>query len=515
MTLSELIGALDAHGLSVTPAGATGPVSSADPTISAVEYDSRKVVPGAVFVGLRGANTDGTTFAAQAAAKGAAAIVSDQPAPAGIAAPWVHVRDGRAALAVLASAFSGYPSRSMLVAGITGTNGKTTTAFLVREIFEAAGLSCGLLGTVQYRVGAEIRDAARTTPEATDLQRMFREMVEAGCRACAVEVSSHALDLRRVDETRFAVGVFTNLTRDHLDYHQDMDRYFAAKRRLFEILPAGAPAVLNADDPRVASLVGQVPAAITFGIDHDADVRPVALPVSLMHLAFEATSPAGTIRIESRLAGRFNIYNLLAAAATGVAVGMPVSAIEGGLAAVTAVPGRLQVVSTPDDEVVAIVDYAHTDDALKNLLEAVRPLAGARLITVFGCGGDRDKTKRPLMGAVAARLSDRVVITSDNPRSEEPDAIIDDIERGIASASDRAAARASESAGRGSPAWTRIVDRRDAIGRAIAEAQPGDVIVIAGKGHEKTQVIRDRELPFDDVAVAQDALRARRLERAS
>ena len=439
--------------------------------------------------------------------------MSEQPAPTGFASTWVQVRDGRTALAVLSSVFFDHPSRSMLAVGITGTNGKTTTAFLLREIFEAAGLSCGLLGTVQYRVGAETREASRTTPEATDLQRMLREMVDAGCRACAIEVSSHALDLHRVDETRLAAGVFTNLTRDHLDYHQDMDSYFAAKRRLFDLLPAGAPAVLNADDLRVAPLAEQLPTAITFGIERKADVRPLAMPTSLMHLSFDARTPAGPLHIESRLAGRFNIYNLLAAATAGVALGMPISAIESGLATVTAVPGRLQVVTTPIDDVVAIVDYAHTDDALKNLLEAVRPLAQARLITVFGCGGDRDRTKRPLMGAVAAKLSDLVIITSDNPRSEDPEAILDAIERGIAPPSERAA-RSAGDRGKGAPNWERQADRRAAIAHAISEARPGDVVVVAGKGHEKTQVIRDREWPFDDVAVTQEALRVRRMERA-
>ena len=404
----------------------------------------------------------------------------------------------------------------MLVVGITGTNGKTTTGYLIREVLEAAGLPCGLIGTVQNRIGSQVHDASRTTPEAADLQRMLREMIDAGGRACAMEVSSHALSLRRVDDTRFAAGVFTNLTRDHLDYHHDMDSYFAAKRRLFEMLPSGAPAVLNIDDPRVATLADGRRAAITFAVDRDADVCPASLPSSLLGLSFDARTPAGTLRVNSRLAGRFNLYNLLAAAATGVGLGLPLTAIEAGLAAVTAVPGRFQIVSSPDDDVVAIVDYAHTDDALKNLLEAVRPLAKARMITVFGCGGDRDRTKRSLMGAVAARLSDLVVITSDNPRSEDPDAIIDEIERGIAPAAERArlaSGAAADGRAQTPTPWIRTTDRRAAITRAIADAGPGDVIVIAGKGHEKTQVIRDRELPFDDVVVGHDALRARRKER--
>jgi len=518
MTLRELIGAIDARGLTVHPGIPPGADQFAGRDVAALEYDSRNVTPGAVFVGVRGEHADGAAYAPQAVAKGALAVVSEQEKPPDVSVPWVQVRDGRLAMAVLASAFFEHPSRAMLVVGITGTNGKTTTGYLVREMLEAAGFPCGLMGTVQYRVGQHMREAARTTPESVDLQRMLREMVDAGCRACAMEVSSHALAQRRVDDTRFAAGVFTNLTRDHLDYHHDMETYFAAKRRLFEMLPAGAPAVLNVDDPRAASLADLRPSAITFGVDRNADVMPASPPASLMGLSFDARTPVGIVRINSRLAGRFNLYNLLAAAATGVGLGLPLSAVETGLAAVKAVPGRFQIVSAPDDDVVVIVDYAHTDDALKNLLEAVRPLARARMITLFGCGGDRDRTKRSLMGAVAARLSDLVVITSDNPRTEDPEAIIDEIERGIAPAAERArhaSGAAADANARTATPWIRLADRRAAITSAVGEAGPGDVIVIAGKGHEKTQVIRDREFPFDDVTVAMEALRDRRMERVS
>jgi UDP-N-acetylmuramoyl-L-alanyl-D-glutamate--2,6-diaminopimelate ligase len=323
-------------------------------------------------------------------------------------------------------------------------------------------------------------------------------MVDAGCGACTMEVSSHALDLHRVDGTRFTAGVFTNLTRDHLDYHEHMDAYFAAKRRLFEMLPAGAPSVLNIDDPRGVALAADFTTRVTYAMDRSADVMPVALPGSLMGLTFDVATPAGTLHIASRLAGRFNVYNLLAAAATGVALGLPNVAIEAGLSRVTAVPGRFQVVSSPGVDVTGIGDFAHTVVALKNLLEAARPIAQARLITVFGCGGERDRTKRPLMGAVAARLSDLIVITSDNPRSEDPERIIDEVELGMSGS------------GRPRPASWRDADRRVAIERAVTEAAPGDVVVIAGKGHEKYQVIRDRSLPFDDVLVAQAALARRR-----
>ena len=513
MTLGALLTVLDEGRLVAGPAAACVPAALLDRPVTAVSYDSRAVTPGAVFVALQGQVADGTSFAGQAAAKGALAIVASREAPAAGPAPWIRVSDDRLALAALSAQYFGHPSRALRVVGITGTNGKTTTAYLVREVLEAAGLSCGLMGTVQYRIGATTREAARTTPEATDLQQMFREMADAGCAACAMEVSSHALSLKRADWTHFAAGVFTNLTRDHLDFHHDMERYFAAKRRLFELLPANAPSVINLDDPRGAQLLAQFRPAVTYGVDRPADVTPVSMPRSLIGLSFDVRTPSGVLPVRSRLSGRFNVYNLLAAVAAGVAIGVPASAIEAGLARVSDVPGRFQVVSSPDDDVVVVVDYAHTDDALKNLLEAVRPIAAARMLTVFGCGGDRDRTKRPLMGAVAARLSDVVVMTSDNPRSEDPESIIDEIARGIPLTADRTPSTAAGS--RPAPVCWRVADRRAAIDRAVGEARPGDVVVIAGKGHEKYQVIRDKTLPFDDVQVAQAALARRRAGRAS
>ena len=516
MTLSELLTVLDEGGLLAQSPGPAGGAPAQDPVIGSLAYDSRAVSPSALFVALRGMQADGSAFAGQAIAKGAVAVVSEAGAPDGCPVPWMTVSDGRLALALLASYVFGHPSRRMRVVGITGTNGKTTTSYLVQAAIEAAGIRCGLMGTVQYRIGDDVRDAARTTPEAPDVQQMLREMLDAGCGACAMEVSSHALALKRVDGTLFAGAVFTNLTRDHLDYHEDMERYFAAKRRLFELLPAGAPAVVNVDDRRGAALAADLPRCVTYAVDKPADVMPEALPPSLVNLAFVARTPAGPVRVQSSLAGRFNVYNLLAAVATGVALELPLPAIEAGLTRVESVPGRLQIVSSPGDDVTVVVDYAHTDDALKNLLEAVRPIAAGRLTTVFGCGGDRDRTKRPLMGAVAARLSDTVGLTSDNPRSEDPERIIDEIELGFAPPQDRGrpaggAASSTDSGLR----WWRVADRRVAIDRAVSEAGPGDVVVIAGKGHEKYQVIRDRVLPFDDVAEAHDALARRRLRRAS
>ncbi len=391
----------------------------------------------------------------------------------------------------------------MRVVGITGTNGKTTTAYLLASIFEAAGIRCGILGTVAYRLGpgkADERDAARTTPEAPDLQALLREMVDRGCGACAMEVSSHALALQRVAGMRFAAAIFTNLTRDHLDFHADMDDYFRAKRRLFEMLSPDAPALINADDPRAAALVEAGGRPVTYGLQRPADITTGPLSFSLAGLTFDVRTPRGTVSVRSALVGRPNVYNILAAVATATALDIPFDAIERGVAALPGVPGRFQLVSGPGDEVTVVVDYAHTDDALRNLLETARPLATGRLITVFGCGGDRDRTKRPLMGAVAGRLSDLIVITSDNPRSEDPARIIEEVQRGITSDTRRDSAQSVLT----------IVDRRAAIAKAIEQARPGDLVLIAGKGHEKYQVIGDRTLPFDDVEVAREALARRR-----
>jgi UDP-N-acetylmuramoyl-L-alanyl-D-glutamate--2,6-diaminopimelate ligase len=329
-------------------------------------------------------------------------------------------------------------------------------------------------------------------------------MVDRGCGACVLEVSSHALALKRVDGIRFRAGVFTNLTRDHLDFHGDMDAYFGSKRRLFEMLPGDGVAVINVDDPRGRSLLDTSRRVVTYAIDRPADVTPGRLSFSLHGLEFEARTPCGPIGVRSRLVGRPNVYNILAATATAVALELPVRAIERAFAALKGVPGRFEIVSREADDITVFVDYAHTDDALKNLLETARPLAPKRLITVFGCGGDRDRAKRPLMGAVVARLSDVVIVTSDNPRSEEPERIVEDIMRGIQPAAER-----DRPANRGR-SHLKIVDRRQAIERAIKIAEPGDMVLIAGKGHERTQVIGERVLPFDDAAVAREALARRR-----
>jgi UDP-N-acetylmuramoyl-L-alanyl-D-glutamate--2,6-diaminopimelate ligase len=494
MTWSRLHGELRVHGL----VAADGPEPVSDRPVTGIAYDSRRVKAGEVFVALRGQHADGTAFVRQAIDRGAAAIVAEGPSLQGISVPWATVSDARLALAVLADAFFQHPSAEMQVVGITGTNGKTTTAYLIASIFEAAAIPCGLLGTVAYRIGPgdrDVRQAERTTPEAPDVQALLREMVDRGCRACVMEVSSHALALRRVDGIAFAAAVFTNLTRDHLDFHTDMEEYFQAKRRLFEMIPSGAPSLVNLDDPRGSSLVG-FGRTITYAVGRPADVTPGPLSFSVQGLSFEVRTPSGTLQIASRLAGRPNVYNILAAVSATTALGLPPDAIEGGIRDLEGVPGRFQVVSGAKDEVTVVVDYAHTDDALRNLLETARPLTSGRLITVFGCGGDRDRTKRPLMGAVAGRLSDVIVITSDNPRSEDPNRIIEEIQRGITADTRRDTSQRQLA----------IVDRREAIAQAVEIARAGDLVLIAGKGHEKYQVIGDRTLPFDDVAVAREAL---------
>jgi UDP-N-acetylmuramoyl-L-alanyl-D-glutamate--2,6-diaminopimelate ligase len=506
MTLADLLAGL------VTPALLSAPPITATPSapVTAVTYDSRRVVPGTVFIALRGLKADGTQFAPQAVARGAVAVVAETEPRSPSPVPWVVVPDARFALALLADRLYTHPSGDLKVVGITGTNGKTTTAYLLRSIFEAAGMHCGLLGTVVYNLGQADLDATRTTPESSEVQQMLRQMVDNGCAAAVMEVSSHALALRRADGIAFAAGVFTNLTRDHLDFHRDMEAYFAAKRRLFELLPEGAPGVVNLDDPRGAALVPIASRTVTYALRKVADVTPEPFEVALSGLSFTANTAGGRVRVESKLVGRPNVYNLLAAIATASALDVPVRAIEEGLAALPSVPGRFQVVSSAADDVAVVVDYAHTDDALKNLLETARALSKGRMLTVFGCGGDRDRTKRPLMGAVAGRLSDVVIITSDNPRSEDPGRIIEEVERGIPGAAERAAAGRSGARTQQGLEVFRIVDRGEAIARAVEMAQPGDLVIVAGKGHEKTQVIGDRELPFDDVDVSRAALLRRR-----
>ena len=461
-------------------------------TIAGVGHDSRTTRPGDLFVAIRGERTDGNAFVEASLRKGAAAIASEQPPRSG--GPWLQVPDAREALATLAAAVLGYPARELSLVGVTGTNGKTTTAFLIDAALRAAGLRVGLVGTVQYRIGDRLAEAVRTTPEASELHGYFREMRAAGCSHAVLEVSSHSLDLKRVHGCAFAVAVFTNLTRDHLDFHGDMDRYFAAKRKLFEtLLHEDGQAVLNADDARTTSLREVIRRPVlTYGLRAaDADVRAEAVELGIDGTRFQAMTPRGRFEVRTSLLGRFNVENALAALGAAMALGVEPEAALAGIAGLAGVPGRMERIDAGQDFAV-IVDYAHTDDALRNLLETVRGLRPQRILTVFGCGGDRDRTKRPLMGAVAARLSDVVVVTSDNPRSEPPEAIIAEILRGM-------------NGGRGAERHV-IPDRREAIAQALELAGPGDAVVLAGKGHETYQELRERTVPFDDRQIARDLL---------
>ena len=463
--------------------------------VDRIVCDSRAVEPGDLFVALRGQHLDGVVFAEDALARGAVAVVAEDIPQAGFNAFWIQVDDARVAMAVLAATFYADPSRDLLVIGTTGTNGKTTTTYLVEGILEEGGISCGRISSVSYRVGNRETVAERTTPESPQLQRLMREMVTEGCRACVMEVSSHARALHRVDAIRFDAALFTNLTRDHLDFHGDMSRYFAAKSQLFHMLADTAPAIINVDDDYGRQLATTVARPVTYAMDGVADITPERIDLSLDGIELDVRTPRGPLHLRSPLLGRNNAYNVLAAAATGAALALPFRTIERGIGAVDRVPGRMEVVSTASDDVNVLVDFAHTDDALKGLLETARQFAKGQLIAVFGCGGDRDTTKRPLMGAVASRLSDRVILTSDNPRSEDPQSIIKDIERGLVE---------------DDTPWEVELDREQAIVGAIGSARSGDLVVVAGKGHERHQVIGTSTLPFEDVAVARDALIRRR-----
>jgi len=470
-------------------------------TVSGLAYDSRKVAPGDLFVAIPGLKQDGRRFVDDALARGAAAVVLEgADALEGRPTGRVLVPSSRAALARLADAYFGHPSASLIVVGITGTNGKTTTSYMVDALLRARGLETGLIGTVEYRIGAERVAAGQTTPEALELQGLMRRMLDAGVAALAMEVSSHALALSRIDGTEFDVAVFTNLTQDHLDFHVTMEAYGQAKRRLFELVAAGAKparsAVVNADDPAGLSMVAGLPLrTVTYAIRGRADVRPARWSSGGEGIRMSVRTPVGHVEIASSLVGEHNVMNLLAATGVGVALGMAPTDIAVALATVTSVPGRFERVEA-GQPFLLVVDYAHTPDALERTLETARKLVGSggRLGVVFGCGGDRDRGKRPLMGAIGARLCDRVWITSDNPRSEQPEAIITEIVAGIPGglAVDR---------------HETISDRKAAIRSALAWARAGDVVVIAGKGHETYQIVGTDVLPFDDRAIARAVLR--------
>jgi UDP-N-acetylmuramoyl-L-alanyl-D-glutamate--2,6-diaminopimelate ligase len=462
--------------------------------IADLAYDSRLVGPGTLFFCVVGATADGHEFAAGTVASGAAALVVERPL--GLGVPELRVPDARAAMAPMAARFWGDPTAELRVAGITGTNGKTTTAFLLREVLESAGVQTGLLGTVKQIVGGTESEVVRTTPEAIDLQRTFRRMLDRGDRACAMEVSSHALAQHRTARIRFEVAVFTNLTQDHLDFHRDMEDYFAAKRLLFA--PAEGPApttsVVNIDDPFGRRLAGDVDCR-TFSVSGDpADYRAAGIEFDSSGSRFRCLAPGGEVEVSLPLPGHFNVENALAAIAAADALGIPPDGSAAALARASRVPGRFEPVAEGQPFTV-LVDYAHTPDSLENVLRAARRLGPGQLVCVFGCGGDRDREKRPLMGRIGAELSDLCVVTSDNPRSEDPDAIIAAILDGIAGGADAEGVVVEP-------------DRRSAIRLALEAAGDGDTVVIAGKGHEQGQEFEGgRKIPFDDREVAREELR--------
>ena len=475
-----------------------------DVEVRSIAYDSRKVEHGGIFFALRGAKSNGLDFVPSALRAGTVAVAAESARPANVPEEiaWVQLQPGtdRRVLARAAANFYHDPADALRLVGVTGTNGKTTTTFLVDSILHAAGFTSGLIGTTGYRTPAAERPALNTTPESLDLQEMFVEISKAGGTHATLEASSHALAMDRLAGCHFAVAIFTNLTRDHLDYHKTFEEYFAAKRRLFEGTGAGAPdtAVINVDDPYGPRLEGLARKTLTYGLKGSPAVTPKKVSLSFDGLKFIAQTPAGKIEVDSPLVGRINVYNILAAIGAAVALEIPNHKIEEGISLLHGVPGRFERIDEGQPFLV-VVDYAHTDDALRNLIATARDIsAGARIITLFGAGGERDRTKRPMMGEAAGSSSDLVVLTSDNPRSEDPLLIINDVVVGLQKIN----------------ANYRIQpDREKAIEIAIDEARAGDIVLLAGKGHETYQVLREGPIPFDDREKARAILRRKGFSR--
>jgi UDP-N-acetylmuramoyl-L-alanyl-D-glutamate--2,6-diaminopimelate ligase len=461
--------------------------------VSSLAYNSREVGTGTLFFAIHGEKADGHAYIPQALQRGAVAVVSERAAPPELAGRWVQVAAIRRALADAGRIIFGHPEKRLKLVGITGTNGKTTTSYLVESILAASGILSGVFGTIEYRMGGKTKEATNTTPESLDLLSYFAELVKSGGKAAVLEVSSHSLAQERVWGFHFDVAAFTNLTQDHLDYHKDFEHYFLAKRRLFEGLGAAPPdwAVINTDDPWGTRLL-ELPYAnrLTYGLNGEPQVTPKQVTSSSKGTEAVIATPIGKLQIVSPLLGRANLANILAAVATGVAMGIASTKIEEGIASLHAVPGRFERIDEGQPFLV-VVDYAHTDDALKNVLKTARELTHNRLIVLFGCGGERDRTKRPRMGEVAGTLADFVVLTSDNPRSEDPLLIMADALVGLQRT--------------GKP-YIAEVDRGVAVRKALEEARKGDVVVLAGKGHETYQVLKEGKVDFDDRDVARKVL---------
>lgn len=487
MTLRELVKALQ-------PIRIDG---SLDRQVTGIVYDSRRVTPGLLFVAVPGQNTDGHQYIPEAISRGAVAVVSERNGYPTTRVTRILVSDAREALARLAAAFYGHPSSRLQVLGVTGTNGKTTVAFMVKTLLEAAGCSSGLLGTVRYEIGERVIPASRTTPEAVEIQAMLAQMERAGCRACVMEVSSHALDQKRVLGVDFDVAIFTNLTQDHLDWHGTMENYYAAKEKLFRSSGGGKKqtAVINIDDAYGGRLVERSDCAVklTYGLSEAAQLRAVDIELGPDGCHFRVEGGGEPWRMRLPLIGRHNVYNALAAVGAALALRVPATAIRQALEGMAPVPGRLERVECGQPFTV-LVDYAHTDDALRNVLRTLKEITSGRLLLVFGCGGSRDKGKRPKMGRVAAELASLTLITSDNPRKESPEDIAAQIVAGYREV--RADGLVVE------------LDRRRAIEEILRQAQPGDTVLLAGKGHETYQEFKDTVVPFDDRVHAREVLEA-------
>ncbi len=467
-------------------------------SVAGVTADSRRLSPGMVFVAVPGGNHDGHDFISAAIDRGAVAVICERNGFSSGRATKVKVADARVALAVAAANFHGHPGRKLKVIGVTGTNGKTTVSFMVKHILEAAGIHAGLLGTIRYEIGDRVLPAQRTTPESSDIQQFMAQMIRAGCEACVMEVSSHALAQKRVHGIDFDLGIFTNLTQDHLDFHGDMESYYEAKKQLFTSIQSGTKpgaAVLNIDDSFGSRLARETSAEVqlTYGLDESAKLRATGFQLGHGETSFTAETPAGRFPVTMPLIGRHNIYNALAAIGAGLALRVPIAKIQSALCTMPSVPGRLERISAGQPFSV-FVDYAHTDDALQHVLRTVREITPGRVLLAFGCGGARDTDKRAKMGKVAALLADHTVITSDNPRRESPASIAAQIEAGFR------AIRTDQ--------FTVELDRARAIRELLCLARPGDTVLIAGKGHETYQEFEDTVVPFDDRVHALEALEA-------
>jgi UDP-N-acetylmuramoyl-L-alanyl-D-glutamate--2,6-diaminopimelate ligase len=463
-----------------------------DVPVKGIAYDSRKTGTGFVFVCISGLREDGHRFVSDALRRGACAVVCETPVELEENIPLVVVKDSREALSHISSAFYRKPSVEMHVTGITGTNGKTSTCYLCEAIMKEMEEPCGIIGTINYRWGDRILPAERTTPESLDTQRILREMYEGGCRYAFMEVSSHALDQHRVDDVRFRMAIFTNLSLDHLDYHGTLEEYLKAKTKLFRNLGEDAVSIVNADDPHSPEIVKCSPARLfTYGIEKKADVTAHEVSLGPEGISFVVRTAREEMEIKLRLLGRGNVYNALAAISFGISQGIELGKIKAALGRAETVKGRFEVVEWGGDFTV-VVDYAHTPQALEMLLESARSISAGRIITVFGCGGDRDRSKRSLMGKISARKSDISFITTDNPRSEDPAQIVSEVELGFREM--------------GAANYRIVIDRGDAIREAIAAARCGDIVIIAGKGHETYQVLRDTVVPFDDCETARGIL---------